>query len=194
MPGQLSLAGFEPAEAPADRLFFAILPDAPAVQRIERLARTLRASHGLTGRPLGARRFHVSLHHVGDFAGLPQDVVDAAVAIASGVVAAPFELAFDRVASFSRRSRNAPLVLLGGDGVLAVTAFQRALGTALAAVGLGRSAGAHFTPHLTLLYDGRPVGEQSIETIAWTAREFVLVHSFIGQSRHETLAHLPLRG
>jgi len=47
---------------------------------------------------------------------------------------------------------------------------------------------------VTLLYDDCSVAEQAVETICWTAREFVLVHSLIGQTLHVPLARWPLRG
>jgi 2'-5' RNA ligase len=47
---------------------------------------------------------------------------------------------------------------------------------------------------MTLLYDDRSVAEQAVETIGWTAREFVLVHSLLGQTRHIPLGRWPLRG
>jgi 2'-5' RNA ligase len=105
-----------------------------------------------------------------------------------------FKLGFDRVGSFSRKARNMPLVLLGEDGLVTVEALQHALSLAMAQIGLGHGGREHYTPHLTLLYDDRHVAVRPIEPITWTAREFVLVRSLIGQSRHEVLARLPLRG
>jgi 2'-5' RNA ligase len=87
-----------------------------------------------------------------------------------------------------------PLVLLGDDGLVGVRALQQALDLAMAQIGLGHGVREHYTPHLTLLYDGCHVAARPIEPITWTAREFVLVRSLIGQSRHEVLARLPLRG
>lgn len=72
--------------------------------------------------------------------------------------------------------------------------FQQTLGIAMKKAGLGRWAKPGYTPHVTLLYDDRSVAEQAVETICWTAREFVLVHSLIGQTLHVPLARWPLRG
>jgi len=44
-----------------------------------------------------------------------------------------------------------------------------------------------YTPHVTLLYDSQRVVQQAVETVAWTVREFVLVHSLLGQTRHIAL-------
>ena len=196
MPEQSSLPGFGAVpQQPTDRLFFAIFPDANASARIAQLAQQLRGEHELHGRPLAPERFHVTLHHLGDYAGVPRDVVAMADKAATAVTTmAPFEVAFDRVASFSSAPRNRPFVLRGGDGVAALMEFQQALGMAMKKAGLGRWAKPGYTPHVTLLYDDRSVAEQAVETISWTAREFVLVHSLLGQTRHVALARWPLRG
>lgn len=193
MTEQLVLDGFDLPRPPTDRLFFAIRPDADAATRVDRLVQDLCKQHGLKGKSLGIERFHVTLYHVGDYGGLPADVVDLAGEAARAVSgAAPFRLEFEQVASFSRRPRNMPLVLLGGDGLIAVSRFQLSLAAALARVGLGLSGGANYTPHLTLLYDDRYVAAQAIEPVAWTAHEFVLVRSLIGKGRHEILLRFPL--
>ncbi len=192
MSQQFAPDGFDTAPVPTDRLFFAIFPSADAATRIEQLALQLRGEHGLKGKLLATGRFHVTLHHLGDFVGLPQGVVAAACEAAASVAMPPFEVTFDRVMSFTRPS-NRPFVLRGGDGLAALMPFQQALSTALNHAGLGGGkANAHFTPHVTLLYDDRSVAEQAIEPITWTVHEFVLVRSLIGRSQHIPLARWPL--
>ena len=196
MPEQPSLPGFDASPSqPTDRLFFAIFPDANASARIAELALQLRGEHELHGRPLARERFHVTLHHLGDYAGVRPDIVAMAGKAAAAVATmAPFEVAFDRAASFSSAPRNRPFVLRGGDGVTALMEFQQALGMAMKEAGLGRWAKPGYTPHVTLLYDDRCVTGQAVETIGWTAREFVLVHSLLGKTRHVALARWPLGG
>ena len=192
MTEQLILAGFD--APPRDRLLFVIFPNADAPAQIVRLAREKRGEHRLRGRPLAADRLHVTLHHLGDYDGLPRDRVAAAWEAAEIVVMPPFDIVLDRTASFSHGERNRPFVLLGSGGVAALTAFQRALGATMTRVGLGRWAKPQFTPHVTMLYDDRCVEEQAVEAVGWTAREFVLVHSQLGQTRHIVLGRWPLRG
>ncbi|WP_096698882.1 RNA 2',3'-cyclic phosphodiesterase [Polaromonas sp. AER18D-145] len=192
MPEQSFLPGFEAAPRPTDRLFFAIYPDAATAARIAQLAQQLRAEHGLQGKPLKPERFHVTLHHLGDHAGLPQDLVAAACGAAASLAAAPFDITFDRVASFTSAPRNRPFVLRGADGLAALMAFQQSLGEAMKKTVLGRWAKPGFTPHVTLLYDDRSVPEQAVTPVSWTARELVLVHSLIGQTLHVPLARWPL--
>jgi 2'-5' RNA ligase len=131
------------------------------------------------------------LSHLGDYLGLPQGAVKAAMTAADSVRAGPFDVAFDRAASFHGRPRKRPLVLLGGDGLAALAKFQETLGRALEKAGFGK-ANPHYTPHVTLLYDNRLVPAKVIETIGWTAHEFVLVHSLLGQTRHIQLARWAL--
>lgn len=194
MPEQSLLPGFDAAPQLTDRLFFAIFPEAQAATQIASLAQQLREEHGLRGKPLKTERFHVTLHHLGDYAGLPQDLVEVACAAAAGIAAAPFDVTFERAASFSTAPRNRPFVLRGGDGVASLIAFQQTLGDALKKTVLGRWAKPAYTPHVTLLYDDRSVPEQPVPAVSWTASEFVLIHSLIGQTLHVPLARWPLRG
>ncbi len=189
---QLGFADLGPEPVATDRLFFAVFPDASAGARIARLAQGLLDEHGLKGRPLATERFHVTLHHIGDYAGLPQGVVDMALAAAAIVDTRPFEVAFDRTGTFVGRMRNLPVVLRGTGGVTALTELQRALGTAMMKTGLGRSVNRQYTPHVTLLYDDRSIEEQVVDTISWPVHEFVLVHSLLGKTRHVPLGRFTL--
>jgi len=192
MPEQFLLTGFDAARMPTDRLFFAIFPDATAAVRIGQLAQDLRSEHRLKGKPLEMGRFHITLHHLGDYAGLPQSIVAAAIEAAATVAMPPFEVTLDRALSFRVRPGNRPLVLRGCDEV-ALTAFQRTLGAALKQAGLGNSGEKlRYTPHVTLLYADSVVAEQPVETVVWTVREFVLVHSLLGRTVHVPLARWPL--
>lgn len=195
MAEQFTLEGFEPPPRATDRLFFALLPDAPAAQRVGALAKKLKAEHGLKGRPLAVSRFHVTLHFFGDHPGLPQALVDGVSSAASELRCAPFDVVFDHAMSFAGRPRKRPFVLRGGDeGLAALFAFRRALGDAMTRRGLGRLVDARFTPHVTLLYDDQLLPAQPVEPIVWRVNEFVLVDSLLGQTRHVPLARWKLEG
>ena len=187
---QRYLAGIEPL--PRDGLFFAIFPDAATAVRIARIARHCRRQHGLSGRPQATSRFHISLQDLGEYERLPQSVVVEAGAAAAIVKMPPFAVMFDRVGSFSGRAGNHPLVLRGDDGVVGLTMLYQSLGLAMRTVGL--RACLDFTPHMTLLYDDRRIDEQPIEPIFWTVREFVLVHSLRGKTKHIPLERWQLHG
>lgn len=196
MPDQALLPGFDPPPAFVDSLFFAILPDASAAVSIARVAEALRSAHGLKGKTLRPDHFHVTLHHLGNYAGLSPDVVTLAEDVRASTASAipPFEVAFDHAESFFSAPRNRPLVLRGGDGLIALKAFQQVLGTPLKRTVTRHWLKPTYTPHLTLLYDDRCVPHQAIETIGWTAREQVLIHSTVGQGRHAHLGRWPLKG
>ena len=195
MSEQLAFPGFDDTREKTDRLLFLtyVAPDAAA--QIARRVPDLRAQHGLRGKPVAQDRLHITLNHLGDHAGLPRDMVALAREAAGTLATAPFEVEFDRVESFENRSSNYPFVLRGGDGLLSLLAFQRALANAMRLTGtrIGKWAESNFTPHVTMLYDGRLVVGQPVEPIGWTVREFVLVHSLLGQTRHEVLGRWALR-
>jgi len=181
---------FAPAPV-TDRLFLATFPDPATAAAIRQRAEDLQASHGLSGRPLSVERFHVTLHHLGDHAGLRRDIVARATEAAEAVTAAPFEVTFDRVASFNNGGNN-PFVLQGGEGLAALKAFQSDLGLALARAGLGRLADRAFTPHVTLLYDRQLVAERAIEPVTWWVDGFTLIHSLLGRTEHVPLGRWSL--
>ena len=191
MSEQLSLLGFEAAPA-TDRLFFAIFPDPATSARIAGRAQGLREAGGLSGRPLANDRFHITLHHLGDHAGVRRDIVDSAGEAAQAVTTPAFQVTFDKAASFHNGGNN-PFVLQGGEGLEALKAFQRDLGLAMARAGLGRLVDKTFTPHVTLLYDKQLAPERPIDPVTWTVSEFVLIHSLLGRTQHIPLARWRLR-
>lgn len=178
--------------AEVDSLFFALQPDAPAAARAVALAGRLRADHGLRAPPTAMDRLHVTLHYLGRSGSLPEDLVTRARRAAQTLDSPVFEVSFDQVTSFPARVRKRPLVLVARQPMQALQALRFNLGVALRLHGVAADKGA-FTPHLTLLRDTRAVAEQSVAPIAWTAREFVLVRSLIGQGRHVVLARWPLQ-
>lgn len=192
MPAQDSLPGFDIETPPTDRLFLAIFPDSKTAAQIAERAASLRVSLGLHGKPLKTDRFHITLHHLGDYAGLPTHIAESAKAAAATLDEAAFDIEFDRVESFSGRPRNRPFVLRGEQGLENLHSFRQTLSNALAREGLGKWASSQFTPHLTLLYDNAMVPTTRIAPIHWHASEFVLVHSQLGKTRHIPLASWPL--
>ena len=130
---------------------------------------------------------HISLFFLGECEDqLVRLVCDAA----SNVRAQPFDVWFDRSATFRGRPGNRPFVLIGDLGVEGVRSLRRSLGAALAEERMRRLARREFTPHVTLLYAEREVEENPIEAIRWTVNDFVLVHSLRG---HRHLGRWPLQ-
>jgi RNA 2',3'-cyclic 3'-phosphodiesterase len=92
MPEQLSLAGFDTAPRPTDRLFFALLPDAETAAHIAQCSQHLRRKHGLIGRPIATERFHITLHFVGDYVGLPPRIIVAVSDAVATIAIPPFDV------------------------------------------------------------------------------------------------------
>ena len=168
------------------RLFLAAVPDAGTAERIHQLAGALKRAHHLDGKLIAPGRLHISLFAL---SGLPEGQLCAAWEAAMDVRTEPFEVSFDRTASFRGRSDNRPFVLIGEKGLRRLQSFRQMLGAAMTRRGLRRLANTNFTPHVTLLYDARSVDEYPIEPIGWTVTEFVLVRSLNG---HEHLVRWPL--
>jgi RNA 2',3'-cyclic 3'-phosphodiesterase len=151
---QLSLPGFDAVPLPTDGLFFALFPDARSAARIERIAHRVCGmqrgkqfseqfgeQRGTTAPvPLGPDRYHVTLRHLGNYAGgLPQAMVARAICAASTVRTDAFTVAFDRAEDF----RGRPLVLRAHEGALALTELRFALGKALERAGFAGRTRAH---------------------------------------------------
>jgi len=199
---QLAFEGFEPAARISKqqakdkhRLFFAIKPGAANSAAVARIFDALRTSHDIQARFLGAEFLHVSLAHVVDSPEFPQATVDAAINVAASVQMPPFEIVFDRGMSFRKPKSRQPLVLCAVPDDAGVVLLERRIATALAMASVGgRMIKAGFTPHLTIGYDEHRVAEfLLVEKIRWTVREFVLVHSLLGQNRHEELGKWQLQ-
>jgi 2'-5' RNA ligase len=171
-----------------DGLFFALFPDPPAAAQLEKVAAQQCIRHRLTGRPLAADRFHVSLIGFGAHAGVPRELIAAAMAAGDRVALPAFDVRFDRAVSFLGSPR--PRVVCGDNAEL--VSFQRALGRVVERAGLGGRVKPQWTPHVTLLYDAREIDAHAIEPVRWTVRELVLVHSRRGEGKYVRLARWPL--
>lgn len=185
---------FGEAEAPkalTDRLFYGLFPDAATAARIAETGETLRRRHGLKSPVHPQARLHITLFHLGDFPGLPRDLVRKAVTAAEAMTAAPFEVTFDHAASFSGRPNNRPFILKGSDEALAALyAYRAGLAGSLARAGVKTAAA--FTPHVTLLYDDPIIEREPIAPISWRVRELVLIRSHMGKGVHEPLGRWAL--
>ncbi|MDK1384033.1 2'-5' RNA ligase family protein [Sinorhizobium sp. 8-89] len=183
---QLSF-GFDtrPAPVSTDLLYFAVLPEPAAAERLIETGRRLKKKYGLSGRLYPPERLHVSLVGLGRFSGLPEVAVSAACRIGSRIAASPFDVTFDRAASFRTGSSRA-LVMRCREGAGALQAIHRQI------IGSLDCSSRPFEPHLTLFYDDYAVPEVRLEPITWTVRDIVLVHSLYGRGRHRHLRRWPL--
>jgi 2'-5' RNA ligase len=162
------------------RLYFAAVPDFHTAAKMHRLAGILKQAHRFSGRLIAQDCLHVSLLFLDRWS---EQLARNACEAVAGVKMIPFEVSFDRTASFRGRPGNRPFVLVGGDTLDRLKSLGHALSAAVAEQGMVRRAQQDFTPHVTLLYAERAVDEYPVAPISWTVNEFVLIHSLKGH-RH----------
>jgi 2'-5' RNA ligase len=187
------LPGLQP-NPELDLLFFALRVGAESAARVMRLCDRLCRQNGLSGRRIAADLLHITLRGVGAYDGLPNFIIERACEAGATVSTSPFPLMFDRAMSFNGGRGKRPLVLCPSHDLAGLFRLHDVLGEAMKRARVGRHLRSHFTPHMTLLYDSRVVPELRIEPILVEVRDFVLVHSMIGQQKHIELARWPLRG
>lgn len=174
---------------PTDRLFFAVRPDAGAVEAICSVRRTLCERAGLSGPEVPAAHLHVTLWRVGDYVVPPTaEDIDAIVRRAGTVERPPFRLSFGCAKSLSRGA----LVLCAGRGSAELEGLSTRLRDVL--IPPGAESRRAFLTHMTLMRSGTILPERRIKAIGWTVREIVLVHSLPGKATHRVVGCLPLRG
>ena len=177
---------------------FAVFPDTNTAARYREAWRSSSAGRRARRASLSAaNRMHVTLLHLGNFAGgLPPARVDAAVNAAASIRMEPFSVEFDNALSFALKPRPGPLVLGGGEGVARLHALHDALASALQHAGFGDRAISANTPYtralMTLAYGMPWIATRPVEAVSWNVREFALVHSLLGRTRHVVLARWPL--
>lgn len=183
-----------PLSETVERLFFGLmLPPTQGSEALQVLDQS-RAAGGLRGNAIRQDRLHITLIHVGDYANaLPGSVVAALRDAADALAVAAFDIALDRVSSFSGAPGRHPHVLLGENGVAALKAFRKDLLTSVVRHGVKPLSRQEFNPHVTLSYGDRRLPERPIRPISWRAEEFVLIHSEVGRSIYHALGRWPLR-
>lgn len=176
---------------PKHRVLLAVIPEDEAQLRIGGEAWRLHNQHRLRGRPLEIGRFHLTLFSLGDHPALPERTIAAAKRAANTVAARSFDICLDRAKTLPRRDGAQPLVMLGDEGVHGFERLREQLAVALRGAGLEVHPG---TPKLTLLHDRRTIEETPVKPVRFKVREFVLIDSHPGQTRHAPLARWSLLG
>lgn len=171
-------------------LFLALFPDRDTIQRICEQMPGIRQQHGVTGKMRPLDHLHLTLHWIGDYPEVPEDLVQtighACKQVADRV--SPFEVRLAEVQSFRGRPGSNPVVLSGTHADNArLTSLHQTLLVELAKVLPLKKGGLKFHPHLTLLYDKRSGIQASVDPVTWTANEIVLVCSEVGRTRYHHL-------
>lgn len=177
-----------------ERLFLGLMLPSEAAAAATRVLADARGQYGLKGSAIRPDRLHVTLIHVGDYAGsLPQSVITNIRTAAEGLSETVFDVTFDRAASFAGAPGKHPCVLLGGDGLEALRALRDRLFRALLRVGVRTLSREAFTPHVTLAYGDRQLPEWTVDPVSWRPAEVLLLHSEVGRSTYHALGRWPLR-
>lgn len=166
------------------RLFFAVRPPTMLARQIANAA-----SWFDTGQAVRAEHLHVTIDILDDRDFVPPGFEALLTGIGDAVRVAPFAVQFDQAVGSARSVALRPRRKNAG-----LDALRRAIGSARQAVGLAEREGYRFSAHMTLGYrDGAPFN-QPIAPVGWTARDFVLIHSHLGKTRHDLVGRWALTG
>lgn len=175
------------ADMAEHRVFFAVQPDEATGEQVFRFTGRLQRQEPLRGRPIARQRLHVTLGMVGRWPRRPpDDVIDLARQIADQIAMRPFKTEFKRLQSWGKS--KGPLVLVGDDEAVGLELLHDALYAAW-----GLEPDPQFRPHMSLIWSPDRLPDRRVRPFGWTVREFVLIHSVYGQSRHDILGRWPLK-
>jgi len=167
----------------AHRWFFALKPDDITARRTHAFAEQTLGSRGL----LPPERHHVTLALTPDFEREPPGLVAALLRAGDAVAAVPFDLLLDRLSGSART-----VALRPAHTVPPLRDLQRCIVTAMAAQDVALRPDWSFSPHETLCYRKGAPFQRPVEGFRWAVDAFMLIHSFVGLSQHETVRQWPL--
>lgn len=149
------------------RLFFALVPDQPVIDRIE----AFQASVPVPGRPVSSRLFHATLVFMGH---RPVGSIHPVLEVADSLAFQPCELILDRPGQF----RGSRVAWLGTTRLpTALGTFHESLATALAKADIKFDHRA-WSFHVTLYRDLRkPLPIMPPVAIKWPLKGFSLLES-----------------
>ena len=174
------------------RYFFALMPPLDHAAALDVFAHELRRSHDLRGWPIGPERYHLTLCGIERYGGAAGWEIAALEKIGASMVASTFTIAFDHVAGHGSLGDRQAIFLETSQTFPILDRLQGRLRREMRAKGFRTPS--KFGPHVTLLYDERPFSRAIIPPASFQVREFVLIRSIHGESRHDHLARWPLSG
>ncbi len=174
--------------------FFAVLPDDGVRADITDIGERFRKSHRVNGVSVGVDSLHLGLCPMGRLERSTQPLEAALLAAASTVRASGFQIILESAMRFTAKDGQFPFVLCAdGGSMLAALELRKAIAAAQLAVGLRVSGVSSFMPHVVLQHAHQIDSiEESIPPIHWPVRDFVLIRTFFGHSRHEVVGRWPL--
>jgi 2'-5' RNA ligase len=165
------------------RAFFAILPPTTVHAALD----ALRRAHCPGGTTVRSDRAHVTLEIFDDHPTPPDALLKRLVPIGYAVVAPAFRLVLDQVSGTPESVALRPSRRSAG-----LANLQREIDARVKAAGLRVRDRWRFNPHLTLGYRDGASFKRAIAPVAWDVGELVLIHSFVGLTRHKPVARWPL--
>lgn len=177
-----------------ERTFLGLFPDDAVRNAARVISRDITDELSLIGSSLDIERYHTTIVHLSDRKRLRSKDQYAAGLAAMAVSLPPFEIVYTKLGSFPGAPRKGrppehPLVLLAEHGP--ILELHATLAGELRKYGFRVSES--FRPHLTLSYNRQFVLPRAIDPVAFTATEFVLVHSRLWLSEYHILQRWPLR-
>jgi len=188
LPG---LAAAKPRET--HHLFFALWPEDDARAAMAAAANAIRQQHASAGRWIHPRRYHMTLHYLGEFAELPTTLVEHACAAGDRVRVGAFDLTLDIAASFGANA-SVPWWLGARSVPQQLGHLWASVGDALRSDAAWPARTSALAPHVTILRQATHALETiPIAPIAWPVGDFVLIDSLLGaDSRYTILRRWPL--
>jgi len=183
------------AELPAGiDYFFAVRPDDQARSAIAAAAARFRKAQRISGVPVPVESLHLLLCPMGRTELLHQPLEQALLAAGAAVQSEGFVAALDTAMRCLGKGGQFPFVVCADAATSrSALALRKAIAEAQRKVGLHVGAVSSFHPHVALQF-GPAIDaiEESITPIQWHVREFLLLRSFFGQSRHQLIGCWPL--
>jgi RNA 2',3'-cyclic 3'-phosphodiesterase len=164
------------------RLFFAIKPAMHAVPAIEAVRRNYCPE-----RPVKSEHLHVTMEIFDDYIGLPEDLVERLIGIGNDMDMPGFLLSLGRLVGTTQSVALRPNGRSTGLALL-----QRAIRERVTEAGLTAREGWSFNPHMTLGYRREESFARAIDPIMWQVEELVLIHSRVGETRHDIIGRWQL--
>lgn len=156
------------AEAPRQRLFFALWPDGELQRHFYQLARRLQRH--TRGKPIQADNIHLTLAFVGEVDADSQDCLEL---MASAIAVPGFSLSLDSLGFWARSH----IVWAGcSESPPALLELVRRLQAGLASCALQADT-RPYAPHLSLLRKAWRHPKMELEALEWTVGDFALVQS-----------------
>ena len=165
-----------------NRLLFALKPARSALAGLAAARRNYCPASAIPD-----SHWHITLDLVNDLGTVSDGILRRLLAAGSLVDAAGFIVRLERIVGL-----RGWVGLRAARRSAAVNRLHGAVRSAMLGTGLQPRDGWTFNPHLTLGYPAGQPFSRAIPPIEWTAADLVLIHSHLGQTRHDIVGRWPL--